>query len=139
MAVLVITVVVLAWIASAIVRTADKRWKERLYRESHSGQVQQVVDTGRSQKEEEKLRKQEFILRQAQEEIDAQSYKVERMRNVLESIELERDACIPGSSNYMKYERKAISLENQIKTAIRKINKAEFDVEEAKRKLGEVI
>ena len=88
------------------------------------------------EKQEERMRKMEQVFYTAQEEISFQREQIRRLQAILERVELERDACIPGSNSYMKYEKKAITLDNQIRSAQRKMNKAAFDKAEAERKLS---
>lgn len=90
------------------------------------------------EKEAAKRRKMEQLLNVSTNEVDFQKEKVARLQKLLEATELERDACVVGGSNYCKLERKALAIENQIRTAYRKMEKAQFDISEADRVLREV-
>lgn len=90
------------------------------------------------EKEAAKRRKLEQLVMTSQDEVSFQKEKVARLQKLLERCELERDACVPGGSNYCKLERKAIAIENQIRTCYKRIEKAQFDISEADRVLREV-
>lgn len=132
-----IIIVLVSWFLSAVIRVVHANYFAK------PTPAKAPVITIEEETEEDYtasklVRKLNYQINAAQEDMDAQAYKVERLSAVLERVELERDACVPGSSNYMKFERKAITLENQIRTAIRKINKDKFDIEEAQYKMREV-
>ena len=103
-------------------------------------EVERIAEEQRKQaerisKNEEKLRKVEYERYAAQEEIEFINNQLEKLMAQYDHIELERDACVHGSSNYYKWDKKLIALDNQIHTANKKLNKAMFLVEEADRKL----
>ena len=59
----------------------------------------------------------------------------ERLFALLDIEERERDAAIEGSSTWQKHQRKVISLENQIHTVQKRIDKAQMSNQVCKKKM----
>ena len=108
----VIGSVLLAWIASAIIRRNEARKQAELARREAMARA-----AAEQAKVAESIAKMD-------EEIEYLKDKIRRLNKISEYEELERDACIPGGKEYQKHERKVLSLENQIRTATRQLEKA---------------
>ena len=72
----------------------------------------------------------------AEGEIEFQSQQIERLREHIEHAETERDACVYGSANYYKWDKKCITLEKQIHTAEMKMAKAKYTKDSAAKELA---
>ena len=78
-------------------------------------------------KHEEQLMKLNMRLSVAESEIAFNREQRERLWKLLEIEQLERDSAIPNSKTWQKHQRKVISLENQIHTVQKRIDKAHMD------------
>ena len=87
-------------------------------------------------KHEEMLMKLDQRLATAEREIAFNREQRERLWKLLEIEELERDSSIEGSNAWQKHQRKVISLENQIHTVQKRIDKAQMDKAFCERKLS---
>ncbi len=63
----------------------------------------------------------------AESEIAFNREQRERLFSLLNIEEMERDASIPGGKEWQKHQKKVISLENQIHTVQKRIDKAQMD------------
>ena len=113
-----------AWVREreALYREQERQAKEqaRLAKEQER-QAAQLV------KHEEMLMKLDHRLAQAESEIAFNREQRERIFSLLEIEEAERDACIHGSTAWQKHQRKVISLENQVHTVQKRIDKAQAE------------
>ena len=87
-------------------------------------------------KHEEQLMKIEMRLSSAESEIAFNREQRERLWKLLKIEERERDGAIEGSGTWQKHHRKVISLENQIHTVQKRIDKAQMDKAFCERKLS---
>lgn len=78
-------------------------------------------------KHEERLMKLEQRMASAESEIAFNREQRERLFSLLDIEERERDAAIEGSATWQKHQKKVISLENQIHTVQKRIDKAHMD------------
>lgn len=78
-------------------------------------------------KHEERLMKLEQRMATAESEIAFNREQRERLFSLLDIEEMERDASIPGGKEWQKHQKKVISLENQIHTVQKRIDKAQMD------------
>jgi hypothetical protein len=78
-------------------------------------------------KHEERLMKLEQRMATAESEIAFNREQRERLFKLLDIEERERDAAIEGSATWQKHHKKIISLENQIHTVQKRIDKAHMD------------
>lgn len=110
-------------------------WKQW---EMEREQAKQKAEQERLAKEQERLDKElakhnEMLLKldqrlaTAEREIAFNREQRERLWKLLEIEELERDSSIAGSTPWQKHQRKVISLENQIHTVQKRIDKAQMD------------
>ena len=87
-------------------------------------------------KHEEQLMKLNMRLSVAEGEIAFNREQRERLWKLLEIEQLERDSAIPNSKTWQKHQRKVISLENQIHTVQKRIDKAHMDKAYCESKLS---
>ena len=87
-------------------------------------------------KHEKRISDLEERMAVAEEEIECQSQQIERLRAHIEHAETERDACVYGSTNYYKWDKKCLALEKQIHTAESKIAKAQYIKTSAAKELA---
>ena len=78
-------------------------------------------------KHEEQLAKLEQRLSVAESEIAFNREQRDRLFLLLDIEERERAACVEGSATWQKHQKKVISLENQIHTVQKRIDKAQAD------------
>lgn len=101
-------------------------------------QMRQAREQEKLAKEQEKqaeiLRKHEMQIMKleqrmtiAESEIAFNREQRERLFSLLDIEEMERDAAIEGSATWQKHQKKVISLENQIHTVQKRIDKAHMD------------
>ena len=78
-------------------------------------------------KHEEMIRKLEMRMATAESELAFNREQRDRLFLLLDIEERERDAAIEGSATWQKHHKKVISLENQIHTVQKRIDKAHMD------------
>jgi hypothetical protein len=78
-------------------------------------------------KHEERLMKLEQRMATAESELAFNREQRDRLFKLLDIEERERDAAIEGSATWQKHQKKVISLENQIHTVQKRIDKAHMD------------
>lgn len=110
-------------------QTRQRREQERLAKEQEK-QAAQLA------KHEEMLMKLDQRLATAESEIAFNREQRERLWKLLEIEELERDSSIEGSNAWQKHQRKVISLENQIHTVQKRIDKAQMDKAFCEKKMS---
>ena len=86
-------------------------------------------------KHEERLMKLEQRMATAESEIAFNREQRERLFSLLDIEEMERDASIPGGKEWQKHQKKVISLENQIHTVQKRIDKAQMDKAYCKKQM----
>ena len=87
-------------------------------------------------KHEEMIRKLEMRMASAESEIAFNREQRERLFKLLDIEERERDAAIEGSRTWQAHHKKVISLENQIHTVQKRIDKAHMDKAYCESKLS---
>lgn len=87
-------------------------------------------------KHEEQIMKLEARLAAAESEIAYNQEQRDRLFELLDIEELERDSAIRGSNTWQKHHRKVISLESQIHTVQKRIDKAKADKKLCESKLA---
>ena len=80
-----------------------------------------------NRKNEERLFKLEQRMASAESELAFNREQRDRLFKLLDVEERERDGAIPESATWQKHQRKVISLENQIHTVQKRIDKAQAD------------
>lgn len=88
------------------------------------------------ERHEEMLMKLDHRLASAESEIAFNREQIERIFKLQEFEISARDACSYGSADWQKHERKVISLENQIHTIQKRIDKAKADKRYCESKLA---
>ena len=78
-------------------------------------------------KHEERIFKLEQRMASAESELAFNREQRDRLFKLLDIEERERDGAIPESATWQKHQRKVISLENQIHTVQKRIDKAQAD------------
>lgn len=94
---------------------------------------EQAKQAERLEKQEAKLAKLERRMATAEAELSFNREQRERLFELLSIEELERDAAIKGSSEWQKHQKKVISLEGQLHTVQKRIDKAQWDIKECKK------
>ena len=87
-------------------------------------------------KHEEMIRKLEMRMATAESELAFNREQRDRLFKLLDIEERERDGAIPESATWQKHQRKVISLENQIHTVQKRIDKAHMDKAYCESKLS---
>ena len=87
-------------------------------------------------KHEEQIMKLDMRMALAESEIAFNKEQRDRLFELLDIEELERNSSIPGSSTWQKHQRKVIALENQIHTTQKRIDKAQMEKAICRKKLS---
>ena len=109
---------------------------ERIRQEQERIARKQEKQAAQLAKHEEQLMKLNMRLSVAEGEIAFNREQRERLWKLLEIEQLERDSAIPNSKTWQKHQRKVISLENQIHTVQKRIDKAHMDKAYCESKLA---
>ena len=122
----------------ALYREQDRQRKEqeRQAREQERQAKEQERQAAILEKHEEMLMKLDHRLASAESEIAFNREQIERLFKLQEFEVSARDACSYGSAEWQKHEKKVISLENQIHTIQKRIDKAKADKRFCESKLA---
>lgn len=153
MTALVISVVLISWIASAIVRKADKKRRAEEIarisaeiRQQKAEQKRQATEQARQAKElekheamllkhEEEIRKLNTQITIARKDIEDETANLSRLYGLLDIAEQKQRDAHPGSKSDEAAMRKVMSLNKQISASEKRIIKAKATIENAERKL----
>lgn len=113
-----------------------RKERERLAREQERQAKEQERQAAILERHEEQLMKLDNRLAIAESEIAFNREQIERLFKLQEMELTERDACTYGSSEWQKHERKVITLEGQIHTLQKRIDKAKADKRFCESKLA---
>ena len=117
-------------------REALLKEQEKQRREQERQKKEQERQAAVLERHEEQLMKLDHRLASAESEIAYNRELIERLFKV-QAMEIEeRDACTYGSSEWQKHERKVITLEGQIHTLQKRIDKAKADKRFCESKLA---
>ena len=114
----------------------QRREQDRQRREQERQAKEQERQAATLARHEEQLMKLDHRLASAESEIAFNREQIERMFKLQEFEVSARDACSYGSADWQKHERKVISLENQIHTLQKRIDKAKADKRYCESKLA---
>ena len=148
----IILIIAIIWGASVLIRRdREQKQKEEIARikaeqararQAQREQLRKDIERDREmlrmQREQEKLEKErekqaallakhEQRMATAESELAFNREQRERLFSLLDIEELERDASIPGGKEWQKHQKKIITLENQIHTIQKRIDKAHAD------------
>lgn len=115
---------------------AEAKRVAALEREQERIAKEQERQAAQLAKHEEQIMKLGLRVATAESEIAFNREQRERLWKLLEIEELERDSAIEGSNTWQKHHRKVISLENQIHTVQKRIDKAQMDKAFCEKKLS---
>ena len=87
-------------------------------------------------KHEEMIARNTQILKQAVADIDFQNERLAELDAQLDYLMMKQAATVPGSKEHERLQSKIVSLHNQIHTAESKLSRAQFNREQAQRKLA---
>lgn len=107
--------------------TALEREQMRQAKEQEKLAKEQEKQAAQIAKHEEMIRKLEMRMATAESELAFNREQCDRLFLLLDIEERERDAAIEGSATWQKHHKKVISLENQIHTVQKRIDKAKMD------------
>ena len=113
-----------------------RREQDRQRREQERQAKEQERQAATLARHEEQLMKLDHRLASAESEIAFNREQIERLFKLQEMELTERDACTYGSSEWQKHERKVITLEGQIHTLQKRIDKAKADKRFCESKLA---
>lgn len=108
-------------------RIALEREQMRQRREQERLSAEQAKQAEQIAKHEERIFKLEQRMATAESELAFNREQRDRLFKLLNIEERERDGAIPESATWQKHQRKVISLENQIHTVQKRIDKAQAD------------
>lgn len=119
-------------------REQERQAKEqtRLAKEEQRIAREQERQAAQLERHEEQLMKLDHRLASAESEIAFNREQIERIFKLQEFEISARDACSYGSDEWQKHEKKVISLENQIHTFQKRIDKAKADKRYCESKLA---
>ena len=87
-------------------------------------------------KHDEEIAKLNFKVEQATSDIEYFTEQISSLYALLDIAENQRMMAVPGSKADETAQKKIVSLNNRIRTAEKKLDKAKFDKEQAERKLA---
>ena len=114
----------------------QRREQERQAKEQTRLAKEQERQATIPEKHEEMLMKLDHRLASAESEIAFNREQIERLFKLQEFEVSARDTCSYGSADWQKHEKKVISLENQIHTIQKRIDKAKADKRYCESKLA---
>ena len=117
-------------------REALLKEQEKQRKEQERQAKEQERQAATLARHEEQLMKLDHRLASAESEIAFNREQIERLFKLQEMELTERDACTYGSSEWQKHERKVITLEGQIHTLQKRIDKAKADKRFCESKLA---
>lgn len=117
-------------------RETLRQRQTRLAKEQERQRKEQERQAAQLAKHEEQIMKLEMRIHTAEGEIAFNREQRERLFKLLDIEELERDASVKGSTVWQKHHKKVISLENQIHTVQKRIDKAHMDKAYCESKLA---
>lgn len=114
----------------------QRKEQERQAKEQVRLAKEQERQAAQLERHEEMLMKLDHRLASAESEIAFNREQIERIFKLQEFEISARDACSYGSADWQKHEKKVISLENQIHTIQKRIDKAKADKRFCESKLA---
>lgn len=118
---------------------AEKRrieWQKRQDAINARLEKEQERQAKELERHEAEIRKAQFTASQALADIDFQKDRLADLESQLDYLLLLQAGTVPGSKEHDKYQKRIVTLHNQIHTAESKLNKAKFYHSEAQRKLA---
>ena len=145
----IIVIIAIIWFACKIIKhernafCVKQREKtiEEMLEDWHRQQMEEreeqiaLLDAEAQRKTDKKRSDLEFKLAQAEQDIDYYRAQIEELNKYGERLELERDACAYGSTNYYKAASKVRTNDNKVHAAVARLNKAMHIKEAASREL----
>lgn len=149
MTALVITIVILSWIASAVVRTASDKRTRKQFRENNTRWEQQYAWNAKQEtinektaaklrKHDEEIRKLKQAMLVAEVDIKSANERMSYLYSLLDIAEKQQRDAHPGSKSDEKAQRKIMALRNQIATAKKNQIKSKSKYNELKFKMSEL-
>ena len=117
-------------------QTEQERAIAKAAKDREAIRKEQEKQTAQLAKHEEQIIKLEMRLASAESELAFNREQRERLFKLLDIEECERDAAIEGSRTWQAHHKKVISLENQIHTVQKRIDKAHMDKAYCESKLS---
>ena len=118
----------------AIARAARER--EALRKEQERQAKEQARQAAEIAKHEAELDRMRHVLAQATADIDFLQERSAELYAQLDNVLLLQAGTVPGSSAHTKYQSKIVTLHNQIHAAETKLSRAQYQREQAQRKLA---
>ena len=149
MTTLIITIVILSWIASAVVRTASDKRTRKQFRENNTRWEQQYAWNAKQEtinektaaklrKHDEEIRKLKQAMLVAEVDIKSANERMSYLYSLLDIAERQQRDAHPGSKSDEKAQRKIMALRNQIATAKKNQIKSKSKYNELKFKMSEL-
>ena len=118
----------------AIARAARER--EALRKEQERQAKEQAREAAEIAKHEAEIERMRHVLAQATADIDFLQERSAELYAQLDNVLLLQAGTVPGSSQHTKYQSKIVTLHNQIHAAETKLSRAQYQMEQAQRKLA---
>ena len=118
----------------AIARAARER--EALRKEQERQAKEQARQAAEIAKHEAEIERMRHVLAQATADIDFLQERSAELYAQLDNVLLLQAGTVPGSSQHTKYQSKIVTLHNQIHAAETKLSRAQYQREQAQRKLA---
>ena len=118
----------------AIAKAARER--EALRKEQERQAKEQARQAAEIAKHEAELDRMRHVLAQATADIDFLQERSAELYAQLDNVLLLQAGTVPGSSQHTKYQNKIVTLHNQIHAAETKLSRAQYQREQAQRKLA---
>ena len=88
-----------------------------------------------TRKHDEQISKLEFKMQQAEKDIEHWKWQVGNLYALLDIAQNELEEAITGGKNQIKYQKQIITLNNQIRAAEKRMETAQFTIENSRRKM----
>ena len=110
--------------------------RERLRKEQERQAKEQERQAAEIAKHEAEIERMRHVLAQATADIDFLQERSAELYAQLDNVLLLQAGTVPGSSAHTKYQSKIVTLHNQIHAAETKLSRAQYQREQAQRKLA---
>ena len=108
----------------------------RAARERDALRKEQARQAAQLEKHEQELDRMRHVLAQATADIDFLQERSAELYAQLDNVLLLQAGTVPGSSQHTKYQSKIVTLHNQIHAAETKLSRAQYQREQANKKLS---
>lgn len=118
-------------------------WQKEQERKNHGAKAERERLAKEQERQWKELERQAAEQEKMKQQLETARFDIDFLLDRLAKIDTQTDyflslqaACVPGSEEYAKYERKIMTLQNQAHAAETKLHKAEYSRQQAERSLA---